>query len=446
MVHERQRTPRPPSGQDSAAYDPLDGRGEDVSDSAQDGGGERVAKALARAGVASRREVERLIEAGRVALNGQALTTPAVRVEPGDILTVDGEVVDEREPARLFRYHKPAGLVTSHADPQGRPTVFQALPEGLPRLISVGRLDLNTEGLLLLTNDGELARALELPATGLQRRYRARAHGRITQDRLDRLKDGVTVEGVRYGPIEAKIDKAREGAQGANVWISLTLSEGKNREVRRVLESLGLKVNRLIRLSYGPLALGALEAGELEEVGPRVLREQFADFIAPENMPKGERPAYAPPRRKRTPGAARRAEPTDALVEPPKEAPAKKVYEPGWAKPKAPDRPARPARAKTKTKALARPGEGAERTPSAPPRGAVRSTAGRAGKAKGPALLGRSEVQEARSGAARTKPGAKGPGAGPAKPRAGAPQRSSGGRSGPKGPPKGPPKGSPRRG
>ncbi|MDO8410844.1 MAG: pseudouridine synthase, partial [Phenylobacterium sp.] len=299
-----------------------------------------MAKALARAGVASRREVERLIEAGRVALNGQVLTTPAVKVEADDILTVDGEVVDDREPARLFRYHKPAGLVTTHSDPAGRSTVFEALPAGLPRLISVGRLDLNTEGLLLLTNDGALARALELPSTGLQRRYRARAHGRITQDKLDALKDGVTVEGVRYGPIEARIDKAREGPQGANVWISLTLTEGKNREVRRVLESLGLKVNRLIRLSYGPLALGVLDAGEIEEVGPRVLREQFAGFIAPEDMPKGDRPAYSPPKRNRGVGAARRAAAAAEVERVEAKGPVeKKAYKPGWAKPKITARP-----------------------------------------------------------------------------------------------------------
>ncbi|MFN3572273.1 MAG: pseudouridine synthase [Phenylobacterium sp.] len=392
MVHERQRTPRPPSGQAKAAYDPADETRGGGTHDPSDGGGERVAKALARAGVASRREVERLIAAGRVALNGQVLTTPAVKVEPGDILTVDGEVVDEREPARLFRYHKPAGLVTTHADPQNRPTVFQALPEGLPRLISVGRLDLNTEGLLLLTNDGELARALELPATGLQRRYRARAHGRITQDKLDTLKNGVTVEGVRYGPIEARIDKAREGPQGANVWISLTLSEGKNREVRRVLESLGLKVNRLIRLSYGPLALGTLDVGQIEEVGPRVLREQFAGFIAPENMPKGDRPAYNPPRRASA-GAGRRSQAAadeSAVVPEPKSA-AKKTYKPGWAKPKAPARPhaakgPRPVKGKPRSAAddrviEARPGR-AERAGA--PKSAVGKSGGKppAGKAR----------------------------------------------------------------
>jgi 23S rRNA pseudouridine2605 synthase len=275
MVHDPHRTQPPAGGQAHAS-----------------GEGERVAKALARAGVASRRDVERLIAAGRVALNGQVLATPAVKVEPGDVLTVDGEVVNEAEPARLFRYHKPVGRVTTHKDPQGRPTVFEALPEGLPRVISVGRLDLNSEGLLLLTNDGGLARALELPETAIVRRYRARAHGRITQEKLDRLKDGITVEGVRYGPIEATLDKAKEGPQGANLWITVTLAEGKNREVRRVLEALGLKVNRLIRLAYGPFALGTLAVGEVEEVGPRVIREQLAKFIAPENLPKGDRPQW----------------------------------------------------------------------------------------------------------------------------------------------------------
>ncbi len=263
---------------------------------------ERVAKVLARAGVASRREVERLIEAGRVAINGETLTTPAVKVEPGDIVTVDGEVVGGPEPVRLFRYHKPAGLVTTHADPKGRPTVFQHLPEGLPRVISIGRLDLATEGLLLLTNDGELSRALELPATGWIRRYRARAFGYATQERLDRLKDGVTVEGVRYGPIEARLDKATGDREGArNVWITLTLAEGKNREVRRVLESIGLKVNRLLRLSYGPFSLGDLGVGEVEEVGPRVIRELLEGIVPPQAMPKGHAVQF-----KGAPGSGRR--------------------------------------------------------------------------------------------------------------------------------------------
>lgn len=272
-------------------YEPhLDGQDGDL-----DGGpGERVAKALARAGVASRREVERLIEAGRVAINGKVLTTPAVKVAPGDFLTVDGQLVAEREPTRIFRYHKPTGLMTTHNDPKGRPTVFGALPKDLPRLISVGRLDLNSEGLLLLTNDGELSRALETPSNAWVRRYRARAFGDTTQAKLDKLKDGVTIEGVTYGAIEAKLDKAHEKAGGGkNVWITVSLSEGKNREVRKVLESIGLKVNRLIRLSYGPFALGTLAAGQIEEVGPRVIRELLEGVVSPENMPTGDRPKFA---------------------------------------------------------------------------------------------------------------------------------------------------------
>ena len=300
---------------------------------------ERVAKALARAGVASRRDVEKLIAEGRVALNGAVLTTPAVKIGPGDILTVNGEVVGDMEPTRVWRYHKPVGLITAHKDPKDRPTVFQHLPEGLPRVISVGRLDLASEGLLLLTNDGELARALEQPSTGWVRRYRARAYGHATQDKLDKLKDGITVEGVRYGAIEAKLDKVKHAAADvdrkgpANVWITVAITEGKNREVRRVLEHLGLKVNRLIRLAYGPFALGTLPVGAAEEVGPRVLREQLEGLIPPENLPKsdkaggvllpkGQAPARFPDR-----AAPRKAAPTG---EPPK----KKEYKAGWAKPK----------------------------------------------------------------------------------------------------------------
>jgi 23S rRNA pseudouridine2605 synthase len=312
-------------------------------------GGERVAKALARAGVASRREVERLIEAGKVVLNGQVLTTPAVRVFPGDLLVVDGKLVEDRQQTRLFRYHKPTGLVTTHNDPKERPTVFGALPHGLPRVISVGRLDLNSEGLLLLTNDGELSRALEMPQNAWTRRYRARAFGHATQETLDRLKDGTTIEGVRYGPIEARLDKAQDKAGGGrNVWITVTLSEGKNREVRKVLESVGLKVNRLIRLSYGPFALGTLQAGQVEEVGPRVIRELLAGVIADENMPTGDKPQfvgvadplYAPGVAKEGErlrgGEIQRRAPTGRApqIATPKVEEPKKVYKAGWAKAK----------------------------------------------------------------------------------------------------------------
>jgi 23S rRNA pseudouridine2605 synthase len=233
--------------------------------------GERIAKALARAGVCSRRDAEKLIEAGRVSVNGKTLDTPAFKVTTADVIRVDGKLVAEPEPTRLWRHHKPPGLVTTNRDPQGRPTVFDRLPESLPRVVSVGRLDLNSEGLLLLTNDGELARRLELPASGLRRRYRARAFGRITQAELDVLKDGRVVDGVTYGPIEAELERQ----QGANAWIAVTLAEGRNREVRRVLESLGLTVNRLIRTAYGPFELGALKPGQVEEVPPRQLRALF---------------------------------------------------------------------------------------------------------------------------------------------------------------------------
>ena len=234
-------------------------------------GGERIAKALARAGVCSRRDAERLIAEGRVSVNGQTLDTPAFKVAARDEIRVDGKLIAEAEPTRLWRYHKPPGLVTTNKDPQNRPTVFDRLPEGLPRVVSVGRLDLSSEGLLLLSNDGELARQLELPANAWTRRYRARAFGRITQEELDALAKGHEVDGVRYGPIEAVLERQ----QGANAWIGLTLSEGKNREVRRVLESLGLNVNRLIRTSYGPFELGVLKPGQVDEVPPRVLRAQF---------------------------------------------------------------------------------------------------------------------------------------------------------------------------
>ena len=238
----------------------------------------RIAKALARAGLCSRREAERWIAEGRVSVNGETLASPARDVGPKDRILVDGKPLPSPEPPRLWRYHKPKGLVTTHADPQGRPTVFDKLPEHLPRVISIGRLDFNTEGLLLLTNDGALARHLELPATGWMRRYRVRAHGVVAQEALDRLKQGVEIEGVRYGPIEATLDKP----QGANVWLTLGLREGKNREVRKILESLGLTVNRLIRISFGPFQLLDLQPGAVEPVKRRVLIEQLGPQAAGE--------------------------------------------------------------------------------------------------------------------------------------------------------------------
>jgi 23S rRNA pseudouridine2605 synthase len=236
----------------------------------------RIAKAMAHAGLCSRRDAESWIAAGRVAVNGEVLTTPAFVVSPADRITVDGEPLPAPQGPRLWRYHKPKGLVTSHKDPQGRPTVFAALPEDLPRVVSVGRLDINTEGLLLLTNDGALARHLELPSTGWVRRYRVRAHGCVGQDALDRLKRGITIEGVRYGPVDAKVERQ----QGSNVWLTIGLREGKNREVKRIAEHLGLAVNRLIRVSFGPFSLGDLAPGAMEEVKRKVLIEQLGTTLA----------------------------------------------------------------------------------------------------------------------------------------------------------------------
>ena len=338
--HPSDPSGRPPSGQASR----------NAGDSADAAGalpGERVARALARAGVASRREVERLIGEGRVALNGRVLDSPAVNVARSDILTVDGQVVAEREPSRLWRYHKPAGLISSNSDPKGRQTVFDHLPKGMPRVISVGRLDLNSEGLLLLTNDGALARELELPASGLVRRYRARAYGRTSQEKLDRLKQGTVVDGVAYGPIEAKLERG----PGSNTWIAVSLSEGKNREVRKVLESIGLQVNRLIRVSYGPFELGNLGPGEVEEVTARQLKTMATGgAVVPAGLelpasrgrlssgPSAKTSGSGPragaksgpqtkfnPKRK-APGGGSRAAPDEAKPKP--------VYKAGWARPK----------------------------------------------------------------------------------------------------------------
>jgi 23S rRNA pseudouridine2605 synthase len=238
--------------------------------------GERIAKVVSRAGLASRRDAEEWIVQGRVTVNGRVINSPALDVTENDVITVDGKPLPPRERTRLFLFHKPRGLMTTHADPEGRPTVFDNLPDGLPRLISIGRLDFNTEGLLLLTNDGGLARALELPETGWLRRYRVRAHGEVTQGQLDELKKGVEVDGVKYGPIDATLERD----QGANVWLVFAIREGKNREVRNVMAHLGLEVNRLIRVSYGPFQLAELAEGAVEEVKTRVLRDQLGEKIA----------------------------------------------------------------------------------------------------------------------------------------------------------------------
>jgi 23S rRNA pseudouridine2605 synthase len=248
--------------------------------------GERIAKVVSRAGLASRRDAEEWIVQGRVSVNGRVINSPALDVTANDVVTVDGKPLPPRERTRLFMFHKPRGLMTTHADPEGRPTVFDNLPEGLPRLISIGRLDFNTEGLLLLTNDGGLARALELPDTGWLRRYRVRAHGEVTQGQLDELKKGVEVDGVKYGPIDATLERD----QGANVWLVFAIREGKNREVRNVLAHLGLEVNRLIRVSYGPFQLAELTEGAVEEVKTRVLREQLGEKLVALSGAEFDRP------------------------------------------------------------------------------------------------------------------------------------------------------------
>jgi 23S rRNA pseudouridine2605 synthase len=232
---------------------------------------ERIAKLIARVGVCSRRDAEKLIAEGRVALNGETVTSQGVRAGEHDVIAIDGKPLGEPEPARLWRYHKPAGLVTTHKDPEGRPTVFAALPKSLPRVVSVGRLDFNSEGLLMLTNDGDLARRLELPAAGWVRKYRARLFGNVTQADLDKLATGATIGGVKYGPVIADLERSK----GIYSWATVSLKEGKNREVKRLMESLGLKVARLIRVQFGPFHLGQLEPGQVEEIPARLWREHL---------------------------------------------------------------------------------------------------------------------------------------------------------------------------
>ncbi|RYH01862.1 rRNA pseudouridine synthase [Salipiger sp. IMCC34102] len=256
--------------------------------------GDRIAKVLSRSGVASRREAERMIEAGRVSVNGRTITSPALNVAETDRIVVDGKPIGPPDPPRLWLYHKPAGLVTSAADDQGRDTVFDALPGDLPRVMSVGRLDINSEGLLLLTNDGGVKRKLELPSTGWLRRYRVRIKGSVSEAKLDELRAGITVEGVTYQPMTVTFDRQ----QGANAWLTISIREGKNREIRRAMEAVGAQVNRLIRVSYGPFQLGNLAQGAVEEVKRKVLRDQLG-LPAEEEAPRARRPVNRP----RKPGA-----------------------------------------------------------------------------------------------------------------------------------------------
>lgn len=260
------------------------------TDAAKANDGERIAKVLARAGIASRRDCEKLIEDGRVKVNGTVLTTPAFKVTGKDSILFDDNPIAAKEPPRVWRYNKPPGLVTSHKDEKGRRSVFDNMPKDMPRVISVGRLDITSEGLLLMTNDGEVARALELPKTGFLRRYRARAFGYVSQEQLDTLKDGITIDGVPTGPIHAEFERQK----GGNAWITVSIREGKNREVRRALDTLGLAVNRLIRVSYGPFQLGNLGTGQVEEVPNDALIEQIGHLVKIPYVKPTARKAAAP--------------------------------------------------------------------------------------------------------------------------------------------------------
>ena len=317
---ERRETGRPrrkPAGARNTRKTPT--RKTDTTDNWDEG--ERIAKYLARAGVASRREIERMIEAGEVSVDGKKLTSPAFKVTGRERIKVGRRTIQAPDATRVWRYHKPAGLITTTHDPAGRRTVFEELPKSLPRVVTIGRLDLNTEGLLLLTNDGELARALELPKNALIRTYRVRAHGKVTDDKLAELKAGITVDGVTYQPIEAVLDRET----GANNWLTVSLTEGKKREVRRALEAVELQVNRLIRIQYGPFELGALKPGAVEEVSEKALQEALGDLLPrpraqparmhktnPSKGGKGSKPAPKshlgrPPARARVPSRKRKA-------------------------------------------------------------------------------------------------------------------------------------------
>ncbi len=252
------------------------------SKDALEAGGERIAKYLSRAGICSRRDAERLIEEGRIRVDGEIITNPATHVSDANVIKVDQGQVGKKPPVRLFLFHKPVGLITTTNDPEGRTTIFDVLPRTMPRVLSIGRLDLNTEGLLLLTNDGTLKRELELPSTGWVRTYRVRVMGAVYEDRLQKLRRGITYEGVKYAPMEVRLEKAQESA---NTWLIVSLTEGKNREIRRVMEAIGLQVNRLVRISYGPFKLGKLKRGEITEIKPAIVKSYLPKPLAKKLYP-----------------------------------------------------------------------------------------------------------------------------------------------------------------
>jgi 23S rRNA pseudouridine2605 synthase len=387
---------------------------------------QRIAKLLARAGVASRREIERMIGEGRIAIDGKAVETPATLLTSLHGVTVDGQPVKAPAPARLFRYHKPAGLLTAERDPKGRPTIYDRLPAGLPRLMPVGRLDLNTEGLLLLTTDGELKRQLELPATGVERSYRARVFGEVSQARLEELIHGIEIEGVRYGSIDANLERRT----GRNAWVEMRLREGKNREVRRVLEHLGLQVSRLIRTAYGPFPLADLPAGAVDEVRQH-------DLVEFRRMLSGLKPIRAPadsteygPRPPRPPAPKRAFVPRDAPRDERRAKPPARPQRAGPAR-NAPPREERPAAAAPRPQRAGQGPAREERPRAGPTRNAPREDRPRSGPRREERVRGgKPAANPRRSGPARGAPARGGP------PK-GAPARGGTGRGGPKGRPPG---------